>query len=82
LVGDLPFSDSISQFLLPATFKHVTNMLFLYWKYYSSVFFSYFIVKFILSAFAKFAKVILSFVMSLCSSVCMEQLGSHSKDFN
>ena len=38
-------------------------------------------VNMILSAFAKLRKATISFVMSVCPSVCME-LGSHSTDFH
>jgi len=36
----------------------------------------------LLGAFAKLRKAIICFVMSVCPSVRMEQLGSHWKDFN
>jgi hypothetical protein len=35
----------------------------------------------ILGAFAKFKKVNINIVMSVCPSIRMEQLGSHRKDF-
>jgi len=35
-----------------------------------------------LDAFAELRKAITSFIMSVCSSVAMEQLGSHMKNFH
>jgi hypothetical protein len=35
-----------------------------------------------LGEFAKLPKATISFVMSVCPSVCMEQLGSHWMDFH
>jgi hypothetical protein len=37
--------------------------------------------KHILGAFAKLPKATMSFVMSVCPSVCMEHLGSHETNF-
>jgi hypothetical protein len=48
----------------------------------SHFFFSYFPIRNILEAFAKSRKATVSFVLSVCSSIRMEQLGSHWTDFH
>ena len=75
------FSEFYESLILSAAFTRVHCLLLSWVKWVQSMLTPTDSVRPILGAFAKFQKANISFVMSICPSIRMEQLGSHRRIF-